>query len=103
MHPKQLKKLQAKQEAMQRIPQILEKAKKAYKAGNKRLALVYSKKVRHLSNRHKLRLPIAVKRQFCRHCSHVLIPGVNCRIRTREGKLVVYCLECRKFSKMSLR
>ena len=103
MHPKQLKKLQAKKDAEQKIPLILEKAKKALKSGNKRLAWIYSRKVKHISNRNKLRLSPAVKRQFCRHCNHVLIPGVNCRVRTKDGKLITYCLECRKFSKVTLK
>ncbi len=97
------KKLKAKKEAMDLIPELLKKAKKAYKEGNRGLSKTYSKKIRYLFMKHKIRLPIGIKRQLCKNCYIVLIPSLNCRIRTRKGKLIYYCLECKKYTRIGLK
>lgn len=103
MRQKIRKKLKAKIEAKALIPELLEKAKKAYKEGNKKLSKTYSKKIRYLSMKYKLKLPKTIKRQLCKHCYTILIPSLNCRTRTKEGKLIIYCLNCKKFIRIQLR
>ena len=103
MRRKIAKKLEAKKEAKALIPELLRKAKKAYKEGNKRLSRVYSKKIRYLSTKYKIGLPTIIKRQLCKNCYSVLIPSLNCRIRTRKGRLVYYCLECKKYTRIGLK
>lgn len=97
------KKLKAKKQAIELFPELLKKAKKAYKKGNKRLSKTYSKKIRYLSMKYKIKPKKTIIRQLCKHCSSILIPSVNCRIRTKQGKLLIYCLECKKFTRISLR
>lgn len=31
---------------------------------------------------------------YCRRCLSPLVPGRNCRVRTRSNRVVVNCLEC---------
>lgn len=97
------KKLKAKKEAIEMIPELLKKAKANYKKGNKKLSLTYSKKIRYLYMKHKIKLSKTIKRQFCKHCHTILIHSLNCRIRTKENKLIVYCLDCKKYTKLLLK
>jgi len=97
------KKLKVKKEAKALIPELLKKSKLAYKKGNKKLSKTYSKKIRYLHMKYKIKLPKTIKRQLCKHCYSILIPSVNCRIRTRKGKLIIYCLECKKFTRIPLK
>ncbi len=103
MRKKIAKKLQAKKQAKALIPGLLKKAKLAYKKGNKKLSETHSKKIKYLSMKYKIKLPKTIKRQLCKHCCSLLIPSINCRIRTKEGKLIIYCLECKKFTRIPLR
>lgn len=64
---------------------------------DKALANRYVALARKISMKYKVRIPRELKRKFCKHCYKYLKPGVNCRVRTRDGKVVYYCLECKKF------
>jgi len=97
------KKIKAKKEARELIPELLKKAKAAYKKPNKKLSKTYSKKIRYLSMKYKIKLAKRIKRQLCKHCYGVLIPSVNCRIRTKQGKLIIYCMECKKYTRIPLK
>lgn len=55
--------------------------------------------IRRLSRKFKLPVSRAVKRQYCKHCHTFLTPGINCRIRLRNGKRVVYCYSCKGFTR----
>lgn len=47
-----------------------------------------------LARKIAMRYNIKIKRKFCRKCDRYLKPGVNCRIRIKDGYTVVKCLEC---------
>jgi len=97
------KKLKAKKEAKQLIPKLLKKAKLAYKKGAKQRSKTYSKKIRYLYMKHKLKLPKSLKRQLCKHCHSILIPSINCRIRTKQGKLIIYCQDCKHYTRLPFK
>ncbi|MBW2974802.1 ribonuclease P protein component 4 [Candidatus Woesearchaeota archaeon] len=97
------KKIKAKKEARELIPELLNKSKAAYKKGDKRLSKVYSKKIRFLYMKHKIRLPKEIKRQLCKNCYGILIPSLNCRVRTKEGRLIIYCLDCKKYTRIGFK
>ncbi|MCD6559112.1 ribonuclease P [Thermococci archaeon] len=42
----------------------------------------------------KVKMPRKWKRRYCKKCHSFLVPGVNARVRLREGHVVVKCLEC---------
>ncbi len=102
MRRKIAKKIKAKQDAKALIPDLLKKSKLAYKKGDKKLSLTYSKKIRFLYMKHKIKLPKTIKRQLCKHCYRVLIPSINCRVRTNNNWLVIYCLDCKKYTRILL-
>lgn len=82
--------------ALERVQKLFSEAKSVFKE-DKALADRYVKLARKIAMKARIPIPPELKRRFCKHCYKYLIPGVNCRIRTHEGKVVYYCLECRKF------
>jgi len=53
----------------------------------------------------KLRLPKQYRRQVCRHCKNFILPGVNCRVRTRQRRephLVITCFNCGHHTRIPL-
>lgn len=57
---------------------------------------------RKISMKSNLRLSSSLKRKFCRNCNS-FFNSKNSRIRTREGKLIYYCLECKKFTRIPIK
>lgn len=94
------KELIGKKEVMKRINDNMDMAKNVF-SKDKTLANKYVQKARRIGMKYKVRLPREVKRSFCKHCYSLLIPGKNLRVRTREGYVIYYCLECKKFMKFS--
>ena len=70
---------------------------------NKSLANRYITLARKVSMKVKTRIPIELKRRFCKHCYYYLRPGVNCRVRTKDKKAVYYCLNCKKYMRFPLK
>ncbi|MBR9692186.1 ribonuclease P [Candidatus Woesearchaeota archaeon] len=85
-----------KEIARERIKVLFEQAKKTFRK-DKKLSNRYIKLARELAMKFKIRIPSELKRRFCKHCYSYLMPGKNVRVRTREGKVVYYCLECKKY------
>lgn len=54
----------------------------------------YVSLARRMAQKYKVRIPDKWRRRFCKECNAFLVPGKNCRIRTRSGKVVIRCLEC---------
>ena len=86
----------SKEIALDRIKTLFKQAGSVFKK-DKALANRYVKLARELSMKYKVRIPSNLKRQFCKHCYHYLMPPINLRVRTRQGKVVYYCLDCKKY------
>ncbi len=97
-----LSKTRRKEIARGRIEILFREAEKAF-SGDKGLANRYVTLARKIAMKVRLRLPKEYRRKFCRHCYRYLRPGVNARVRTRAGKVVISCLECRKFMRIPVR
>lgn len=82
-----------------RITDLFDEAKKAFKQ-DKIAANNSVRKARRLSMKYKVDIPKELKMHFCKHCYSYLVLGGNCRVRTRNGKLVYYCLECKNFTRV---
>jgi len=54
----------------------------------------YVKLAWKLKTRYNLKLPQHLKRKFCRKCLSFCRPGVSCRVRVQQGRVVVTCLRC---------
>ncbi|PIN87114.1 ribonuclease P [Candidatus Woesearchaeota archaeon CG10_big_fil_rev_8_21_14_0_10_44_13] len=62
----------------------------------------YVSLARRISMKYKVKIPLGLKRRFCKHCHCYLKPGVNCRVRLAKGNVIYYCLECRKFMRFRI-
>ena len=69
----------------------------AKNAKNQIAAKRFVRKARNLAMKHTFRLPVSLKRLFCKHCNALFVQGKNVRIRTTKGKVVYTCFTCKKF------
>jgi ribonuclease P protein subunit RPR2 len=81
---------------LERVKVLFREAESMFKKDPK-LANRYVKLARELAMKYKVKIPSNLKRRFCKHCYSYLVPSVNLRVRMREGKVVYYCLNCRKY------
>ena len=58
---------------------------------------------RKYSTRYKVRFTSAQRRRICRKCATLLVPGTNCRVRTRDGKLIYFCMACKSHDRIPFR
>ncbi|VVB81720.1 Ribonuclease P protein component 4 [uncultured archaeon] len=49
---------------------------------------------RKLAAKSRMKIPLEWRRRFCKKCNSMLVPGKNCRVRTRKGLVVATCLDC---------
>ena len=97
-----ISKTKQKEIAKERIQTLFKEAEKAFKK-NKALANRYVTLARKIAMKARIRMPSLLKRKFCKHCYKFLMPGVNSRTRTREGKVVISCFECKKFMRIPVK
>ncbi|MBN1175134.1 hypothetical protein JXA48_00675 [Candidatus Woesearchaeota archaeon] len=63
------------------------------------LAQKYLEMIRRLSRKFKIPVSRTIKRQYCKQCHILLTPGLNARVRLRDGKRVLYCYSCKNFTR----
>ena len=97
-----LSKQKQKEIALQRIIILFRQAEEVFPK-NKALADRYVSLARKLAMKVHAQIPRELKRRFCKHCYVYLKPGVNARVRTREGKVIISCFECKKFTRIPLK
>jgi len=88
--------------ARERIKTLFTQAKERFKKDSK-LSHRYVQLARKIAMKYKVRLTSYQKRKFCSHCYKFLMPSVNCRVRAQRGKVVYYCLECKKFTRLGYK
>jgi len=96
-----LPKQKQKEIALQRIRILFQQAEEVFPK-NKVLANRYASLARKIAMKVHAQIPQELKRRICKHCYSYLKPGVNARIRTREGKVIISCFECKKFTRVPL-
>ena len=79
--------------ANERIKDLFSEAEK-----NPKLADRYVELARKIAMKARMPIPKAYKRKFCKYCSSYFT-SENVRIRTRNSKVVYYCLNCRKYTR----
>jgi len=90
------KKLKEKRIAQERIRILIKKAEDVF-TRNSSLANRYVTLARKIAMKANVRIPRELKRKYCKHCYKFLMPGVNCRIRVKDKKIVCYCFNCKKY------
>lgn len=79
--------------ARENMQNLFDMADEAYTSHPER-AHRYVEIARNISTRTRVRIPRHLKRRFCNKCHHFLVHGENCRVRTRNTKVVITCLDC---------
>ncbi|WP_136716037.1 ribonuclease P protein component 4 [Halorientalis salina] len=77
--------------AAERIERLQELARDAAADGEFDRAREYVRRARRVAERNRLSLPREFKRFTCDRCDVSLVPGVNARVRTRDGHVVITC------------
>ncbi len=83
----------------ERIKTLFENAELIYRQ-DRSLADRYVRLAIKLSMKYKIPIKSEYKRRFCRHCRSYLIPGLNCRVRTRDRKVIYLCQSCKRHSRI---
>lgn len=78
--------------AASRMSILLTMAREEGLAGNMARSKRYFRLARSVSMRTNVPLPPGTL--FCKKCQALLLPGRNCRVRLRSGKIIVHCLDC---------
>ena len=89
-------------ESKKQIQELIEKAGDIFNKDKAR-ANRYVELARKISMKFKIKIKPSLKRRFCKHCYNYLMPGENCRIRTKEGKVIYYCRDCKKYMRFVVR
>ncbi len=79
--------------ARERINILLERAGRVFQP-DPLLSKRYVELARSIGMKYNVRLTKKDKLKLCKKCNSFLVPGVNCRVRTHEKRVVVTCLEC---------
>ena len=87
-----------KKRAPQEVVALLGKAARAKKKEDEQKIV---KKARMLAMKYRLRLPVQIRRKFCKKCNSLWRIGKTLRIRTSRGKVVYTCLVCKKFRRFA--
>jgi len=92
----------ARKEALEKIRTLFSEARIQFPK-NSSLANRYVKLAREISMKFKVKIPRELKRKFCKHCYHYLVPGKNCRVRIYKSRVIYYCFDCKKFMRFMLK
>ena len=88
--------------AKHRIRKLFSEADKVFST-NKKLADRYVELARKIGMKMNVRLPKKLKRKFCKYCNHYLKPGVNSRVRIHKHRVIIYCMGCKKFTRIPIK
>ena len=97
-----ISKIKQKDIAKERILILFNQAEEVF-SKNKSLANRYVTLARKIAMKVRIRIPLELKRKFCKHCYKFLKPGINSRIRTRDGKVIISCFECKNFTRIPIK
>jgi ribonuclease P protein subunit RPR2 len=86
-----------------RISKLFILAEENALSGELNLSNRYVELARKISMRNLAPIPKKYKRRFCKHCYKYLLPNVTCRVRIHRGKIIVYCHNCRKYTRIPLK
>lgn len=82
--------------ARERMEILLDLAMKTIRKDSK-LTRRYVELARRIGMRSQVSIPREYKQMICKNCGTLLVPGFNCRVRTRSDggtKVVITCLDC---------
>lgn len=87
--------------AEERIRELFRQADSSF-SKNRKFSDRHVEIARKISMKYKVKIPRDLKRKFCKHCHCYLKPGTNCRVRLAKGRVIYYCLSCKKFMRFAI-
>ncbi|MEM4267198.1 MAG: ribonuclease P [Candidatus Woesearchaeota archaeon] len=97
MNKRQRMKKEHKKLALEGIKHLFTLAKNA----NPQISRRYVFLARRISMKHKVKLPEAYRKSYCRRCNSYLLPGKNCRIRINNKIITIKCFHCGRIIRAS--
>ena len=97
-----LEKQLQKQIAQKRVDTLYNLAEARALEGNMDLADRYIYLARKICMRYTINIPSNLKRRYCKHCYNYILPGKTGRIRIHRSKVITFCNNCKKYSRMPL-
>ena len=64
---------------------------------DKTLSNRYVEIARKIKMKYKVSFSKELKKKICKNCHSFLVPGINCRVRLTNQKVVYFCKECNHF------
>ena len=95
-------KQQQRQSALQQIHVLFDAAALAFPSDAAKADAMVAK-AHKLMQRSKVKLPVLLKKRFCKECKALWVPGATVRVRLTKGRLVYTCLKCKRIQRMPLR
>ena len=89
--------------ANRRINKLFILAEENALSGELKMSNRYVELARKISMRNLAPIPKKYKRRFCKHCYRYLLPNVTCRVRIHGGKIVIYCHNCGKYTRIPFK
>lgn len=89
--------------ALKRINKLFFMAESKALSGDLSIANRYVGIARKLSMKYLVPIPKKFKRCFCKHCYFYLLPDLNSRFRVHRSKLIIYCYNCKKYTRIPLK
>jgi len=89
--------------ALERIKKLFYLSEQKAREDRLDLSNRYVEIARKISMRYLVPIPSEFKRRFCKHCYSFLIPNKNCRIRINRGKVIIYCDNCKKYTRIPIK
>lgn len=87
------KKAISREIALERINYLFSEASDVY-AIDSGLSDRYVSLAQKIGMRYRVSLPSELKRKVCKTCNNFLVPGGNCRVRLKDGFVIITCMGC---------
>jgi len=88
--------------AGERIDILFDLAEEEALAHNLHRADRYVELARKIGMRYNVRIPRRYRRRFCKHCRCYFLPSINCRVRVRGDRTVIFCENCGSYTRMPI-
>ncbi len=88
--------------AGERIDILFDLAEEEALARNLHRADRYVELARKIGMRYNVRIPRRYRRRFCKHCHCYLMPSINCRVRIRGNRTVIFCENCGGYTRIPI-
>jgi len=82
-----------KQISRERIEILFSEAEKIFRTNPER-AKNYIKQAWRIALKYRVRIPLALKRSFCKKCFYYLKAGASASIRLNKQRLIITCKNC---------